>query len=182
MSRVVFAAGEKDAWIMRAIAAGVIRPYKDGRILRPGKFFAKEIPFSTHKPTGRVYFTLTFEGITKSVLVNRVLALAFLPNPQNLPQVNHIDGCKDHNWVERFDRDPVCNLEWSSKAANEKHAFATGLKSNRGTANGNAKLTPADIAKIRAAPADTLSELAQSLNVSRKTISDIREGRTWKHV
>jgi len=45
-----------------------------------------------HKATGRVYFNMTWRGITKSVLVNRVVALRFLPNPLGLPQVNHIDG------------------------------------------------------------------------------------------
>jgi hypothetical protein len=173
---------KKDEWILRAIAAGAIRPYKDGRILRPGGMCLKEIVFSTHAKTGRIYFTLTFEGISKSVLVNRVLALAFLPNPDNLPQVNHIDGVKSHNWIERFDRDPVCNLEWSSKANNEKHAHREGLKTSRGTSNGNSKLTPAQVLIIRQAPAGSLSDLAQSLKVSKKTIRDIRARRTWTHV
>jgi hypothetical protein len=173
---------DKDAWIKRAIAAGAIRPYKDGKILRPGGVCLKEITLSTHVKTGRIYFNLTFEGITKSVLVNRVLALAFLPNPHDLPQVNHINGVKADNWIERLDRDPVCNLEWSSKADNEKHAHGTGLKSSRGTANGNAKLTPADVLKIRQAPTASLSDLAHSLKVSAKTIDDIRARKTWRHL
>lgn len=178
----VFSAGEKDAWIKRAIAAGAIRPYKDGRILRPGGSCLKEITFSTHKPTGRIYFTLSFEGISKSVLVNRVLALAFLPNPDNLPQVNHINGVKSDNWIERLDRSPRCNLEWSSKADNEKHAHREGLKTSMGTSNGNSKLTPRDVRIIREAPEAILSELAQSLSISRKTIHDIRTRRTWRHL
>jgi hypothetical protein len=180
--RHAFQDGEKDEWIKRAIAAGVIRPCKDGKILRPGKFALQEIPLQTHKKTGRVFFNFTFENITKSVLVNRVLALAFLPNPENLSQVNHINGVKGDNWVERFDRTPVCNLEWSSKSANEKHAFATGLKSNRGSNNGNAKVTPEQVLIIRNAPADTLFDLAHSLRVSMKTLHDIRERRTWPHL
>lgn len=177
-------AWDKDQWIKRAIAAGVIRPCKDGVILRPGKFALQEIPLQTHKKSGRVYFNLTFEEKTKSVLVNRVLALAFLPNPNNWPQVNHIDGHKDHNWVERDDVPPEfrCNLEWSTKSANEKHAFATGLKSNRGSANGNAKVTADQVRMIRAAPADTLRDIAHTLQITMKTVTDIREERTWKHL
>jgi hypothetical protein len=173
---------DKDAWIKRAITAGIIRPCKDGVILRPGKFALQEIPLQTHKKTGRVYFNLTFEEKTKSVLVNRVLALAFLPNPNNWPQVNHINGIKGDNWVEDRTRTPVCNLEWSTKSANEKHAFATGLKSNRGSANGNAKVTPDQVRMIRAAPADTLHVIAHDLKVTMKTITDIREERTWRHL
>lgn len=173
---------DKDAWFLRAVAAGVVRVEKDGKILRPGKFALQEIPLQTHKKTGRVYFNLTFGGHTKSMLVNRALALVYLPNPNNWPQVNHINGNKADNWVDHPTKLPRCNLEWSSKSANEKHAFATGLKSNRGTANGNAKLTPDIVRKIRAAPADTLNDIAHDLRVSRKTITDVREGRTWAHI
>ena len=42
------------------------------------------VKYRIHRKTGRVYFQLTWLGITKSVLVNRVIALAFLPNPKNL--------------------------------------------------------------------------------------------------
>lgn len=167
-------AWDKDAWFLRAVDAGVVRVERDGVILRPGKFALQEIPLQTHAKTGRVYFNLTFENKTKSMLVNRAVGLVYLPNPDKLPQVNHLDGIKAHNWAS--------NLEWSSKSANEKHAFATGLKSNRGTANGNAKLTPDQVAIIRQAPADTLSELAHDLRVSRKTITDIRSGKTWSHL
>jgi hypothetical protein len=172
---------DKDAWILRAIDSGKLRVSRDGRAFRPGTYTLVEIPLQTHKKTGRVYFNFTFEGVTKSILINRAVGLKYLPNPLNLPQVNHIDGVKAHNWVE-CEKHPVSNLEWSSKSHNEKHAFGTGLKSNRGTSNGNSKLTPADIVKIREAPADNLAALAQSLKVSRKTISDIRAHKTWSHV
>jgi hypothetical protein len=173
---------DKDGWFLRAVAAGVVRVEKDGVILRPGKFALKEIPLQTHKKTGRVYFNLTFENITKSMLVNRALALVYLPNPNNWPQVNHINGVKGDNWVEHPTKLPKCNLEWSSKSANEKHAFATGLKSNRGSANGNAKVTPDQVRMIRQAPADTLADIAHDLRVSMKTVMDIREERTWRHL
>lgn len=173
---------DKDAWFLRAVAAGVVRVEKDGKILRPGKFALQEIPLQTHKRTGRVYFNLTFENKTKSMLVNRALALVYLPNPHNWPQVNHINGNKGDNWIDHPTKLPRCNLEWSTKSANEKHAFATGLKSNRGTANGNSKLTAEAVKRIREAPADTLFDLAHDLRVSMKTINDIRERRTWRHL
>ncbi len=52
--------------------------------------------------------------------VHRLVALAFIPNPDNLPQVNHIDGNKSNNLAS--------NLEWCSASQNMIHAVKNGLK------------------------------------------------------
>ena len=56
----------------------------------------------------------------KSLSVHRTVALAFIPNPMDKPQVNHIDGNKLNN--------NVCNLEWVTVSENLAHAHRTGLK------------------------------------------------------
>ena len=59
-------------------------------------------------------------GVVKVYLVHRLVAQEFIPNPNDLPQVNHIDGNKYNNRID--------NLEWCTASENNKHAFRIGLK------------------------------------------------------
>lgn len=70
---------------------------------------------------GRGYLTVNFKvkGKQKNFYVHRLVAQQFIPNPDNKPEVNHIDGNKYNNLVD--------NLEWSTRLENVRHAFRTGL-------------------------------------------------------
>lgn len=68
---------------------------------------------------GYVNVSLSKNGKQKQHKIHRLIANAFIPNPQNKEQVNHIDGNKAHN--------VVWNLEWTTSKENNIHASNTGL-------------------------------------------------------
>jgi len=70
---------------------------------------------------GYLYCGLFSNGVRKFFFRHRLVAKAFIPNPENKPEVNHKNGKPDDNKVD--------NLEWATHAENVKHAYDTGLRS-----------------------------------------------------
>ena len=79
----------------------------------------KTLAPTINKKTGYKTVSLWRNNIGSSKTIHRLVALTYLTNPNNLPEVNHIDGNKLNNHVD--------NLEWVTRSENMIHAYATGL-------------------------------------------------------
>lgn len=111
------------------------------------------------------------------VSVHRLVALQFLPNPRNLPDVNHKDGNKRNN--------SVYNLEWCTAEYNNRHAIQMGLTKVIEQDNPNAKLSREDVIKIHwfyRVRHYTVAEIARIFNVTRVLVSNIVRGLRWSEL
>lgn len=109
----------------------------------------------------------------KLVFVHRLVALQYVPNPDNLPQVNHKDGNKLNNNYK--------NLEWVSNQVNRTHAVEKGLHLS-GEDCSWSKLKEEDVLYIRQCNNMSNKELAEKFNISMRTIYDIKRNATWKQM
>jgi len=119
---------------------------------------------------------LTLNGKRKDFRVHRLVCIAFLENPENKKQVNHINGIKSDN--------KLSNLEWCTIEENMSHTFKMGLKTQKGIKNNMSKLTDSDIINIRNLIREGLTniKISKLYNVTPSNISCIRTGRTWSHI
>jgi len=139
------------------------------------------------KPTGNIikqyvgragYYVIPLSIYQKSKtrFVHRLIAINFIPNPENKPQVNHIDGNKLNNSIE--------NLEWCTPSENAKHAYKNKLSVGlSGSKSHFAKLTEHDVLQIRLLSnyiEQTL--IIKIFNISAGTASMIINRKTWKHI
>lgn len=134
--------------------------------LKPYKVLSLSI-----KPNGYVRVTLSKGGLDKSKYIHRLVAEAFLPNPEGKPQVNHKDRNKLNN--------SKSNLEWMTSRENIRHARDTSLSNN--TCN----LTLNQVIEIEGLLKEGKlfhREIASIYNVNRFDITDIATGRRWSEV
>jgi len=111
----------------------------------------------------------------KNTTVHRLVALTFIPNPDNLPQINHKDFNKLNNSVE--------NLHWCTHAQNLTHSWNAGNhKSPRGANAFHAKLKQHDIDAIKQLLSQNVSayRIAKDFGLSTTHVYRIRDGKHWK--
>lgn len=127
---------------------------------------------------GYLNFSICLNGKHKNFSPHVLVAKAFIPNPENKPEVNHIDGDKFNCYVG--------NLEWSTRSENNKHAFKTGLNRQlKGENNLKSKLTNENARYCRENYISHDKEfgakaLAKKFGVSEGCINSIIHGITYK--
>lgn len=128
------------------------------------------------KRNGREAILLTHNKAFKNFSVHRLVAISFIENPENKPQVNHIDGNPLNNHVS--------NLEWNTAKENTQHAFRCGLINRSGAYNSQAKLDDMKVLTIKTLVLNGSrnNELSKAFGVKPNTISQIRTGHIWSHV
>ena len=124
---------------------------------------------------GYLSIRLNKQGIGKGFKIHRLVAIAFIPNSENKPQVNHINGNKTDNRVE--------NLEWCTGSENIIHAVINNLKA-KGEQIKSSKMSTVNILEIKNLLKGNFpcSEISERFNVSRGAISQIKNKTTWKHI
>ena len=143
-----------------------------GDVKSHGKLVCGEICKNGYK---RIH--VSHDGVNSRFFVHRLVAEAFIPNPENKPCVNHIDGNKLNNHIS--------NLEWCTYSENQQHAYSTGLRSAKGERNGMSKLTTKDVEFIRTSYVKRsmnfgFAALGRKFGVDPNTIEDAYKGVTWK--
>lgn len=147
----------------------------------------------TRRPTPRVLkpwfinsgypvIGLQHAGKTQRALIHRLVAQAFVDNPQNKPCVNHIDSNRANPQAH--------NLEWVTRSENQKHAVKYGslrVPGLKGEACASSVLTESQVREIRSTYVYGSSHanqrvLAQRYGVDQDTINNIVRRKTWTHI
>lgn len=144
----------------------VRRAYKNGKVKTISPFLNN---------SGYPSVSLYKNRKRKSFCIHRALAILFIPNPENLLEVNHKDGDKTNYSLN--------NLEWISHSGNIQHSYDNGLQRLPvGELNSASKLTEKQVLEIRALGKGNTLFLMKKYNVGRTTIKNIISRKTWKHV
>lgn len=191
--------------------SGIYRVTPEGRVFSQTKrkipLVGKGMEFtgefkSILEPERELTYTLNNRGYysagirRKTLMVHRLVALAFIPNPEQKPFVNHIDGNKLNNHVS--------NLEWCTVQENNLHARQTGLNKQpvgykikyqsdlskqKALANlkDKSKLTPEQVRYVRQVFVPRSKEfsataLAQQFGTSVAAMCKIVKGQAYKDV
>lgn len=145
---------------------GVVRSRKTGNILK-------------HRTSWDGYPKVNTKYKNKSFnqSVHRLVAKAYIPNPNNYPQVNHIDGDKNNPHKD--------NLEWCNNSQNQLHAIRTGLrKVQKGSETHMAILTDKDVHEVCKHIEDGYrnKDIETLTAANRFQVKDIRGKKSWTHI
>ena len=126
---------------------------------------------------GYLMFRLMVGGKKQVHLVHRIVATAFIPNPEGKPCVNHKDFNKSNNCVS--------NLEWVTYRENTLHATQNGvLVSYKGRESNLAKYTEEEVKKVYTMCKSGVSQSKAGgiMGIPRSTVGSIMQKVSWKHI
>jgi predicted DNA-binding ArsR family transcriptional regulator len=143
---------------------GRVMGLKRNKILKPRINFGYQI------------INLWKNNVCKTYRVNRLVAETFIPNPENKPEVNHLNGKDDNRAI---------SLEWCTSIENKHHAWNTGLCKHKGEKHYLTSLTENDVKEIREKYIPrkySIYKLAEEYNICPQAIHGIVKRVTWKHI
>jgi len=128
---------------------------------------------------GYLIFTAGKKNKRKVVKIHRLVAELFIPNPDNKPEVNHLDFHRENPNVE--------NLDWCTHEENVKYTLEYNKSvfiDNTCENNPNSKLNKENVILIKKLLKDsiTVADIARTFNVGWQTINHIKQGNTWKNI
>lgn len=132
------------------------------------------------KGTGSLYPYVSISDNNKKIRnynIHRLVAETFIPNPENKPMVNHIDGNKQNNFVT--------NLEWATPKENTHHALKEGLLNPPiGERCASSKYKEKQVIEAIKLLADGKPncEVAKLTGISDRIVSDIRNKKCWGYL
>jgi len=135
-----------------------------------GQYGVKERILKPRTHQGYFAVNLAKDGTVTCKWVARLVAIAFVPNPNNLPVVNHINGVKTDNRPE--------NLEWVTVGDNTRHAFRTGLL--KGGYGAKISADTASHIKARLVNGDRPSVIAREMSLPDTLVYAISCGQSWR--
>ena len=126
---------------------------------------------------GYAHVGLSMNNKSHTKRIHRLVAETFIPNPENKPQVNHMNGVKTCNWVG--------NLEWCTNSENQIHAINMGLrKILKGAEHGHCQHTEEQVHAVcrlleQGVP---VYMVARKLNVKRSFVTGIIYQGNWPDI
>lgn len=151
--------------------------YDGYRVSKSGVLLSKKGKEMSVFDNGKGYLIvqLRYKGKPKVKAIHRLVAEAWIPNPDNLSDVDHIDGDRLNNHID--------NLRWVTHGENLAHSFFLENRTAKGEYNGRCKASELEV-KVICSLLDIGYSSAEirDLGFNYNLVRSIKSGKNWRHV